>query len=352
MPPKKSISEVINEVKLKTQSSSHGYGDTVYNLIPVFPFNKIGKHVRLGLASFSMDIVFQILEDDERTGAFYYYFKCDKVGQGYCDFFFYCIEEIIKKYDLDILIFNEYSFPSFLYQKGKYSKYNHKIIRDRIDALANKGNIVIFPGTLNVCDKTLKRDFGYAQGYLFQPKEDYVRVKKCTQAEAWDKSRGRMVDTEGFRSSNKYKLSIFRTCLGDFAISICADFINKNHDRHFLHDFVRLEYKPSHYDVNKELSLLIAPSRDESKIVEKRAESISQRTSFFVAYVNSLEYYKGDEMESSNIFLEGEKISCLSKKDFKKAEYRAFLKTYDLNFSEPQRRRFMNKKIISTIEER
>lgn len=206
-PVKETIRKVIKNY------SSYEYSGPQHHLIPK-------KYMRLGLVSFEIkNSMLKKLEDSDR-GKYYWHFHCGKLQREYCDFFLECTKKIINEYDLDFVVYNEYAFPSFLHQKGRHHAYNYKITCDNLAKIANNKEVLLFPGTLNVCDKN-DDDYGFSQGLLFRPYEDYLKVRKHTFAKDIKAKKS----IEKFIREEYFRFNIFRTFIGNFAISICSDFI-------------------------------------------------------------------------------------------------------------------------------
>lgn len=332
-----SVKETIKEV---IKNSSHAYSYYQHHLIPK-------KYMRLGLVSFEIKSGMLIKLKDSDRGKYYWHFHCGKLEREYCDFFLECTKKIINKYNLDFVVYNEYAFPSFLYQKGRNHAYNYKIICDNLAKIANNKEVLLFPGTLNVCDKN-DDDYGFSQGLLFRPYEDYLKVKKHTFA----KNIKTKKPIENFIREGYFRFNIFRTFIGNFAISICSDFINEDYNRFYKRDYICPDSSPETKDIYNGLSLLIAPARDKSRTVQRRSKAISQDYDYYVAYVDSLENFTGDENNSSNVFLGGKQISSLHEKKINQSEFNAYLKTYKIDFSEQQKLRFKKKKTKPIIMRR
>lgn len=159
-----------------------------------------------------------------------------------------------------LVVFSEYSFPSFV---GRKLDKNHTIkgIEKKIKKICMDYEISIFAGTLNDCNKGSK-DFGYSYGILMSSLGQSRRIYK--REHAMDGRRSEVI--ENFISNPSVACTDKYHCeAGMMAFPICADFISVQFDDTFAECLAETDNKKISAKLGNKLNYVFCSARDFSK---------------------------------------------------------------------------------------
>jgi hypothetical protein len=322
--------------------TTHSYAKRKYHIIPPSSLPVTSTTLRIGLISFGLgeDWREKIQRKEiPRTELTLNCLFCDSFGHGYFRFFFKALREFANRKVADFFVSNEYSFPSFFAKCPKNMKHSHRQTLEKLINLVKTRKVLLFPGTLNVCDKSIRNTFGYSQGYLMGPTLPAKVVRKFQFAQRFDKKQRKYVTIEEFKRNKNFRLHVFRTEIGNFGISICSDFIDESQE-FFFKETLKAKPNPDF----PEMDLLIVPAHDRSGHVKGRAKELSKTVSYGIAWINSIDVTeRGDDAQG--LFWGGVKVKPVDggyKYEDKSTGYKAHLKVFEFDLAKSKTKRFRN----------